>query len=157
MQSIRDQTKNLLYLEFPSRKLKVQRFTGCLFNAWDSQEADTEWICCLPLITSWRTTQCYSTPFQGSWAADLWTLQWGLARGRVLCFREIVLPDGIYPFLERRSIISHQVTDEVSFKMCSWFSRFLASRIKSWVQGAQPYSGEWGEKENFNTQEHNWS
>lgn len=64
-----------------------------------------------------------------------------LLRRHVLCFWEVVLLDGIDPLLEGRGVISHQVADEVSFKVCGWFSRSVGPMDYSWVQGAQPHSG----------------
>lgn len=57
-----------------------------------------------------------------------------------------MLPDGVYPLLERGSVISRQVADEVSFEVCGRFSRSVGPVDDSGVQGAQPYSGM--EKEN---------
>lgn len=66
-------------------------------------------------------------------------------RRHVLGFGEVVGVDDVYPLLERRSVISHQVADEISFEMCCRLSRPVGAMGHSWVQGAHPHSGK-GEK-----------
>ena len=92
------------------------------------------------LITSRRTAiSCRAPVFQTSHGVQ--GKHPKLLRGHVLCFWEVVLLDGIYPLLEGSGVTSHQVADEVSFKVCGWFSRSVGPMDYSWVQGAQPYSG----------------
>lgn len=72
------------------------------------------------------------------WAPEPW-------RWHILGFGEIVGVDDIYPLLEGRSVIGHQVADEISFEMCCRLSRPVGAMGDSWVQGAHPHSGT-GEK-----------
>lgn len=63
----------------------------------------------------------------------------------VLGFGEVVGVDDIDPLLEGRSVIGHQVADEIGFEVCCRLSRPVGAMGHSWVQGAHPHSGT-GEK-----------
>lgn len=104
-----------------------------------------------PFIMSWRAAERTQPPSKTLRSRPRASLRHHLPwapeprRRHVLGFGEIVGVDDIYPLLERRSVIGHQVADEIGFEMCCRLSRPGGAMGHSWVQGAHPHSGT-GEK-----------